>query len=1196
MKRSVLSIQIFFLVSFAIFLFSSVAGAETAFAPGADYTSTNPAFIASGDLNNDGRTDLIVANWSADTITVFLGNSDGTFTVQSPVSVGVHPNSIAAGFFNNDANLDLAVANGGGIRDVTLLIGNGSGGFSNVTSLDVSVEGYPTTGDADINYIVSGDFDNDGKTDLALSKNTGYPELNDHIKIMKGDGSGGFTPLSSTNVGDSVTGPYGVASGYFNNDTDLDLAVTMFDSGTLKILLGDGSGGFTEASGSPITVGTIPSRIINADLNDDGEADLIVTNYTSNTISVLLGNGDGTFTSASGSPISTGTGPNALAAAFIDPDGNLDLVVANSVGSTFSVFAGNGDGTFKTRKDFATGAGPGFLVARDFDADGKTDIAIAHSSLNKISVFLQTECMPPPSGLVAWWPGDGNAQDVIGTNHYTLMNGPSFATGMVGLAFNLNGSNQYAFGSRSANSPTPLTMDAWINFRGATGSNQLVYYNGDVSAHGYGIYLMNNGTLAVRLGGKGYIQTGAVLSPNTWYHVAAVWNNAVWTIYLNGVSLAITTGNAATAPNIPTTGNSFIGATGSAQFFNGLIDEVEFFNQALSAPDIAALYNAGTAGKCRSCAAVPSGMVAWWKGDGNTVDAVGTYHGSLQGETRYDSGRVGEAFSFDGEGDYMQTGDIDLPSNFTIDTWINPDSLTGAQVLVSKDNADAYRSYYLAFDSGGKLLVSVRNTTGAFTQYRTDNIVLSAGQWNHIAATYDGGAAAGQKVKFYVNGVNAGAASLGGYDAGGTPENNALAVTLGMLADGVSGPYSGLIDEVEIFNRALSSSEIAAIYNAGNAGKCFTADTTPNTITFDPVTGAARSTPYTSNTVVISGINIPAEITITGGAYSVGCTATFISTESTVVNGDTVCVRQTSSGSYNTPTTATLTIGGVSADFDVTTLLSHTVQVSPSGTMSAGASVGITSDLGSIACNWNGSSAAGTCTSGDIDEGSQVILTANLPAGTTIDWGTGCDATTATTCTINSLTSNMTISPVTTAQTFTITVTGAGVNGGTMSGGSAINAAWNGSATGGTSSEQVIYGGGPVSILATGNTGVHATWSGDCDSIVANGTGSATCTINAGISANKNILATFSEYPVRRFTTVATGHYMTIEAAYADAGDAEEIQAQSGPFGDLYLDRPVSVTLKGGYSEGFSTNGGYSTVGVVTVVSGTVTVDRIAVQ
>jgi hypothetical protein len=226
-------------------------------------------------------------------------------------------------------------------------------------------------------------------------------------------------------------------------------------------------------------------------------------------------------------------------------------------------------------------------------------------------------------------------------------------------------------------------------------------------------------------------------------------------------------------------------------------------------------------GFVNNCVQPPSGMISWWPADGDANDLVASNHGTLQNGASFASGMVAQAFSFDGVDDHISTEDIDLPSTFTLDAWIFPNTTDGVQYILSKDD-DFLRSYFFCFDSGGKLVASVKNTAGAFTQYRTTEVVLSVGQWQHVVLTYDGSLGADQKMSFYVNGQNAAATHIGPYDAGGTPENNDLIVRLGIYGDGIRSPFNGLIDEVEIFNRVLATNEIVALFNAGSAGKCKT--------------------------------------------------------------------------------------------------------------------------------------------------------------------------------------------------------------------------------------------------------------------------------------------------------------------------------------------------------------------------------------
>ena len=224
-----------------------------------------------------------------------------------------------------------------------------------------------------------------------------------------------------------------------------------------------------------------------------------------------------------------------------------------------------------------------------------------------------------------------------------------------------------------------------------------------------------------------------------------------------------------------------------------------------------------------ACITPPSGMVSWWPGDGNANDIIGGNNGTLQNGATFAPGEVGQAFSLDGNGQYVDVGPVNLPSTFTVDLWLDPTAVNqcvtshGPQ-LISRDDFLSNRSYYFEIQADGTLLFSVKSSQG-FTQY-VGNTIIQTGAWQHIVATYDGAAPAGQKMTFFVNGASIPASPIGGYDAGGTPLDVPLSTKFGILGDGVTCPLNGFIDEVEFFNRVLSASEIQAIYNAGSAGEC----------------------------------------------------------------------------------------------------------------------------------------------------------------------------------------------------------------------------------------------------------------------------------------------------------------------------------------------------------------------------------------
>ena len=172
--------------------------------------------------------------------------------------------------------------------------------------------------------------------------------------------------------------PEGVAIGDFNGDGILDMAVANSGDSTISVYLGNGTGGFAAATGSPITVGTNPYAIAVGDFNGDGKLDLAVANSNSSNVTVLLGNGTGGFTAATGSPFAVGSAPKSIAVGDFNNDGVLDLAVTNCNELSVSLLIGNGTGGFTTASGspfFAVQNNPQSVAVGDFNGDGNLDVA-----------------------------------------------------------------------------------------------------------------------------------------------------------------------------------------------------------------------------------------------------------------------------------------------------------------------------------------------------------------------------------------------------------------------------------------------------------------------------------------------------------------------------------------------------------------------------------------------------------------------------------------------------------------------------------------------------------------------------------------------------------------------------------------------------------------------------------------------------
>ena len=226
-----------------------------------------------------------------------------------------------------------------------------------------------------------GDFNGDGVLDVAITPDeTGLGE----VSVYLGKGDGTFHPPVQYPVGLGTTA---VVVEDFNGDGKLDLAVADANyyqtSSNVSILLGNGDGTFQPAL--TFDVQYSPVSIAIGDFNADGKLDLAVTNGNSNTVSVLIGNGNGTFQPQV--TYAVGISPNSVAVGDLNEDGKLDLVITNSGSNTLSILSGNGDGTFQPQVTTAVGSTPQGLVVADFNHDGRLDLAIANEG-GHVSILL----------------------------------------------------------------------------------------------------------------------------------------------------------------------------------------------------------------------------------------------------------------------------------------------------------------------------------------------------------------------------------------------------------------------------------------------------------------------------------------------------------------------------------------------------------------------------------------------------------------------------------------------------------------------------------------------------------------------------------------------------------------------------------------------------------------------------------------
>ena len=382
-------------------------------------TGQNPSAVALADLDGDGNLDAIVTNNDDNTVTVFWGNGKGGFDTSTLLGTGSGPHRIAVGDIDGDGNLDFAVVNQTG-TSATVFFGDGKRHFTSATlgswgAPDSIALGHLISASSKgLDVVIGGEretvYINQGGRQFKQSGNFQPGDHSDSIVIkdINGDGFGDVISASQResvvnilygkgdgtlddNINDIVT--YGLSGGAtdliltdVNKDGIADAIISYAGAPAISVLIGTSDGHFLARSDSSIAAGV--DHIATAELNNNGDVDLIGASSATSTVVLFFGNPGIALATPVVFPV--GISPTGIAVGDLNGDGHPDLVTANTVDNTVSVLLGSVNGNYGSRTDFSVGTSPRRVRLADFDKDGHLDAATVNSGSGNVTVLLGT--------------------------------------------------------------------------------------------------------------------------------------------------------------------------------------------------------------------------------------------------------------------------------------------------------------------------------------------------------------------------------------------------------------------------------------------------------------------------------------------------------------------------------------------------------------------------------------------------------------------------------------------------------------------------------------------------------------------------------------------------------------------------------------------------------------------------------------
>jgi hypothetical protein len=348
---------------------------QVAFSTGA---GSSPWYAIGGDFNRDGKLDLAIANYGKSNVGVLYGYGNGTFGNLQIYTTGIgsNPTSVKVGDLNNNNQLDLVVTDETS-NNVGIFFGYGDGTFASMSIVPMGLSSS-TYG------VAIDDLNNDNRLDFVIADNG-----HNNIGVFLAHDSKPFGEQTTVKVGEGSR-PSSVVIGHFNNDSQLDLAITNSGTENIGILLGYGNRTFSNVTTYSTGADSHPMSLAVGDFNNDSLTDIVVANSQADNIVVLIGYGNGSFSTYRTYSMGDSSQPKSVAVGDYNRDHQLDIAVANFGTNNVCLLFGSGNGSFTSQTCYPLGfdSDPNWVVFKDLNNNGWEDITVVTYGIDNIKILL----------------------------------------------------------------------------------------------------------------------------------------------------------------------------------------------------------------------------------------------------------------------------------------------------------------------------------------------------------------------------------------------------------------------------------------------------------------------------------------------------------------------------------------------------------------------------------------------------------------------------------------------------------------------------------------------------------------------------------------------------------------------------------------------------------------------------------------